>query len=203
MVSCPNVAQNTLSDIRDNKSYTVRKLADGRCWMTDNLYLVKTMTLTSANSNVTSNYAITGISGTAAMADGKAYDTGNTSYGAYYTWNTAVAGGAGDICPKNWRLPTGGSGGEFQLLYNFYNSYDAMTSNTGPNFTLNGHRDTTSIILQGYAGYYWSSTSANINTAWTLLLVDKRAGYDYSSVDPATSYYPGKQFGFGIRCFAK
>ncbi len=32
-----NVAQRTLYDIRDNNSYTIRKLADGNCWMTENL----------------------------------------------------------------------------------------------------------------------------------------------------------------------
>ena len=34
-----NVVQRTLYDIRDNNSYTVRKLADGNCWMTENLRL--------------------------------------------------------------------------------------------------------------------------------------------------------------------
>jgi hypothetical protein len=29
------VPQTTLRDTRDNKTYTVRKLADGHCWMTD------------------------------------------------------------------------------------------------------------------------------------------------------------------------
>ena len=35
-----NVAERILYDIRDNEAYTVRKLADGNCWMTSNLRLV-------------------------------------------------------------------------------------------------------------------------------------------------------------------
>ncbi|MBQ3309458.1 hypothetical protein IJG78_02145, partial [Candidatus Saccharibacteria bacterium] len=34
------VPQHTLSDIRDGETYRIRKLADGNCWMTENLRLV-------------------------------------------------------------------------------------------------------------------------------------------------------------------
>ncbi|MBR0416074.1 hypothetical protein IJI64_02860, partial [Candidatus Saccharibacteria bacterium] len=49
------VPQRILSDIRDGETYTVRKLADGHCWMTENLRLgdpTKEITLTPADSNV-------------------------------------------------------------------------------------------------------------------------------------------------------
>ena len=35
------VPEATLTDTRDGNTYTVRKLADGNCWMTDNLRLIK------------------------------------------------------------------------------------------------------------------------------------------------------------------
>lgn len=75
------------------------------------------MTLTSVNTNVSSDYTVTG---STTVADGKVYSTGNATYGAYYNWNTAVAGGKGDICPKNWRLPTGGTSGEWKALCDIY-----------------------------------------------------------------------------------
>lgn len=46
-----------LTDTRDNQKYRVRKMPDGRCWMIDNLKLAN-FTLTSANSNVISNFTI-------------------------------------------------------------------------------------------------------------------------------------------------
>ncbi len=48
-----------LKDTRDNKYYTVRKLADGNCWMTDNLAYAKAGTLSPTDSDVqTSNFSL-------------------------------------------------------------------------------------------------------------------------------------------------
>ena len=41
----------TVIDKRDNESYTIQKLADGNCWMLDNLRTVD-ITLTSKDSNL-------------------------------------------------------------------------------------------------------------------------------------------------------
>ena len=46
------VPEARLKDTRDNKYYTVRKLADGNCWMTDNLAYAKVGTLSPADSDV-------------------------------------------------------------------------------------------------------------------------------------------------------
>ncbi len=48
----------TLKDTRDNKTYEIAKLADGNCWMTQNLDLdLSTETaLTTANTNISSNW---------------------------------------------------------------------------------------------------------------------------------------------------
>ena len=54
--SLPTGAQYTLTDKRDGKTYTVSKLADGKCWMTQNLDLdiggADTAPLTSENTNL-------------------------------------------------------------------------------------------------------------------------------------------------------
>ena len=54
--SADNVPQRTLSDIRDSKTYVVRKLADGNCWMVQNLGLdlSTSVTLTSQNTDLNS-----------------------------------------------------------------------------------------------------------------------------------------------------
>ena len=54
----PNYAPTkTLIDTRDSNTYTVSKLADGKCWMTQNLRIIN-KTLTPTDSDVTSNYTI-------------------------------------------------------------------------------------------------------------------------------------------------
>ena len=46
------VPEARLKDTRDNKYYTVRKLADGNCWMTDNLAYAKAGTLSPPESDI-------------------------------------------------------------------------------------------------------------------------------------------------------
>ena len=107
---CTNTTTGTttsLTDTRDQKSYTIRKHEDGNCWMTQNLALGSTtadLTLTPSDSNITSGSFI--IPTTAVQTSGSTswgdasnssnakhvYATGNTTYGNYYNWYTATAG---------------------------------------------------------------------------------------------------------------
>ena len=143
----PNyVPEATLRDTRDNNTYVIRKLADGNCWMVQNLALGKsgtTYTLTSSDSDVSADFELPAAqtSGNTSWGDAAntnnekhVYATGNTNYGNYYNWYTATAGtGTGDmvspsatnlinasssICPKGWRLPDGGQSpaGSFYAL---------------------------------------------------------------------------------------
>ncbi|MBR3270179.1 hypothetical protein IKG07_02945 [Candidatus Saccharibacteria bacterium] len=126
----------TAIDIRDNKVYTIARLADGQCWMTSNLNLAGGTTLNADTSDVPTNnyYTLPASSASGFSSDTTAYvyNTGNetinqadcnTSPGcnSYYSWLAATAGGkdasgnavTGDsynaaysICPKGWRLPT-------------------------------------------------------------------------------------------------
>jgi len=72
------VPQTVLTDERDQNTYVVRKLADGNCWMTDNLNLKFAQgtggnsTLVPGTSNVTTNVTID--------------NTGKT-------WNSGISGG--------------------------------------------------------------------------------------------------------------
>lgn len=156
-------AIQTLIDSRDNKQYRIAKLADGKCWMLDNLKLGSTSGVTAlapANTNITSNWSLPQVivhDGVNYYDQPKAFgpvtgDTGSgaTNYGYLYNWCAATAGGtasggnntctvsgtlpaspaAGDICPKNWRLPTANTGGEFSAL-------DIAFGGTG-NYAVNG-----------------------------------------------------------------
>ena len=200
---CSNMssgASKNLTDTRDNNVYTIKKLADGKCWMTQNLRLVN-KTITSADSNTTSNFTIpaSSISGFNAYNTNNAYYRDNT-HGSYYTFYTATAGWGTnsvtsgftpkDICPKGWRLPTGGEGGEFEALYNKYNSEDLLIGT--PGFVDTGYIDNGSIERDS-RGYYWASSVVSNNLAHDL---DIRS-------NPNAVGYDDKRFGFAVRCVAK
>lgn len=112
------------------RNYKVAKLADGNCWMLNDLKLgdTKTITLTPSDSDVSSNFSLPAMktSGTSSYTAARVYgpvpgDTGSgaTNYGYLYNWTAATAGettstmpdGSGNaphsICPKGWSLPTG------------------------------------------------------------------------------------------------
>ena len=132
---CQNLAigdVTALTDRRDNQTYAVAKLADGKCWMIENLRLDESATgnsdgslaqgysssfhgLTSSNYN--RQNTLSPVSNmTAWNNDANVYGVGN-----WYHWNTAIAGSVSSstangykvestsICPSGWHLPSGGS----------------------------------------------------------------------------------------------
>ena len=115
------VPTTTLTDTRDGKTYTVSKLADGNCWMTQNLDLGDNSTeqnplvLTPEDSNVSANFELPAMqkgndygsnykwneggagntTNTKHMYDftgHSTYDANATTYGNLYNWYTATAG---------------------------------------------------------------------------------------------------------------
>ena len=202
-------AYKTLTDKRDNKTYTVAKLKDGNIWMTQNLRL-SGVTLTPEDSNVSDNYTVPASSTAnwcntdSAACDNQsmALDTGNASYGTYYNWYTATAGtgtyemssgnATESICPKGWRLPTNT---EFQAMYNQYGSSAALraTGTNQPAYVLSGNRNGGSTDYQGTDGDYWASTANSSTDAYHLDL-------NSSGVYPRNTY--DKWYGFSVRCIA-
>ena len=121
------VAQATLSDTRDSNSYTVRKLADGNCWMTNNLGLRLTAgqslsdTTTDLNSRASWTPTVTTqtTTGTKWGSNGSAGTTGtiNDQYAAVehsYWDNSTLTDGDGISQYKgsyyNWYTATAMSG---------------------------------------------------------------------------------------------
>ena len=151
IIQCGNMVTNQtaiLRDTRDGKTYSIAKMADGNCWMTQNLRLGtpgQSITLTSADSDVTSNYTINsseiqttdGVNWTNDYNITHIYSfTENTNvsnnnkiaYGNLYNWYTATAstgtqngvtGGIdapSSICPKGWKLPSNTGNGSYTVL---------------------------------------------------------------------------------------
>lgn len=152
-------ALRTVTDNRDGttRNYRIAKLADNKCWMLDNLKLGRTTgttTLTPANTNIATNFTLPQLitTGTQSYDIPQAYgpvpgDTGSgaTNYGYLYNWPASTAGEtrttmpAGSaqysICPKNWRLPSGGVGvGDFADLDRGFGGTGQYASN-GPSLS--------------------------------------------------------------------
>ena len=201
-------------------------MADGKVWMTENLKLTNaTLNSSSSNLPTGATFSLpasstarwcttsnsTNCDGAANVLDAtdtsiSGQSSAQSNYGVYYNWFAATAGEgtydkssgsvSRDICPKGWRLPTVGSSGGFQGLYNAgYNTTSLMQKTTGgPAFVLSGYRYGSSTDNQGSSGLYWSSTAINNNGAYSLVL-------NSSSVSPA--YNNRKYGGFSVRCLAQ
>ena len=209
----------TLTDSRDGNIYHAARLADGNCWMLDNLALDPTDQTTAANMNASntnatqeaitnllnggssttgwSNIAVANV--TTNFNNNDSYiqprinnvskDTLVTSYGPastneqakvgiYYNYCAAsastycYASGSGidvldiiidapqDICPANWRMPTGGDTGEYFKLAQKYGNDATNTNSLQYNLStpLSGFYNGSSAGGQGNYGRWWSST---------------------------------------------
>ena len=209
-----------LKDSRDNNVYYVARLADGNCWMLDNLRLGSTSTiaLTSANTNSNGNFTLPASissgfnSYTAAQINVASKDTvastkygsGSGKIGVYYNYCAASAGticsssnssnASYDICPKGWRMPTGGSSGEYQALYTAYSSNVTIFRNalSTPH---SGYFYYGSAYNQGSNGNFWSSTRYNGSDMYYLYVDSSRVG--------STDYSNTRNYGYSVRCLLK
>lgn len=208
----------TVQDIRDGSIYTIKKLADGKCWMVENLHIVG-KTLNSATSDLAEGTTFVvpesrphGFYATWAD-EAVAYYDDTQNNGAYYNWYTGTAGEGvysmttgetqHSICPKGWRLP---SYQDYNTLYQRYNSYAAMLG--VPQFTLSGiaesfirqdnGQETFSVWDVGEYGYYMTSTG-NTNSDYTMQLYI--ASVPYGRIKTNGNGYKYK--GTSIRCVAR
>ena len=190
-----------LTDARDNNEYLIKKLADGRCWMTQNLRLAN-VTLTSVDTNLpdgeTWTLPASDITGFKAKNTNNVYI--DPSYGGYYTFYTATAGwgtdtvssgnSPKDICPKGWHIPSGSSDGIRPIYQNYRSS--AMMRGV-PGFVLSGYIYYGQAYDQGTSGNYWLSTVSDANTsyAYELLITE-------NTVNPTNKVK--KESGDAVRC---
>ncbi len=227
--STGNYPSKTLVDSRDGNEYTITKLDDQNCWMTQNLRITgdsikakdpsnTTGTITSADSNVSSNYNIPAssspwqTSGTATSELNKqlVHYAGNETNGANYTWYTATASTQGSnysICPRGWKLPTIA---QYESMMraasiNFRDCKSGSCSGSSSasdstkirgkpyNFPYAGYVGNGSLRNVGSVSYYWSRTANGTDYAYNLY-------FNSSNVDANNSY---RYFGLSVRCIAQ
>ena len=176
-------------------------------------------TLTTSNTNMSSSVAfILPASSTADFTDDttnyenphintesknstQSYGNGSNKIGVYYNYCAASAGtycmssgsGSGnashDICPAGWRMPTGGSSGEYKSLYNQYNNYTNFKN--AFHASLSGYFINGSAGGQGSRGLFWSSTYNSGYNMYFLFL-------NTSTVNPENN--SSRYSGHSVRC---
>ncbi len=162
----------------------------------------------------------TGSNRTTGTTDPSTATSGTGQYGYLYNWcaamnsqsaacqnsaatqpNQGVNGGTSstlyNICPKNWRLPTGGSsGGEFKSLVA---SLGWTSGAPTPLFTnglfMYSGRWGLGFSHQGFFGYYWSATTSPLNANNAYILT-------FTALSVYTDANENKDYGFAIRCVA-
>ena len=137
--SCSVAPLNTtqrMTDARDNKKYWVTKLADGNCWMTQNLDLeisTNGTTLVQETSNVSGSQTVYASSSWSTYASDNSYFNGANSYYANGVTPTSASSLSDDselwhyhqgsyynkklskmVCPAGWQL------GNYRELFNGY-----------------------------------------------------------------------------------
>lgn len=216
-----NIPEATLIDSRDNSSYTVRKLADGKCWMTQNLRLnlVAGRTLTSADTDTVADYYIDNNTQTnpgprwgstqpteEEVETSHSYSSHNIDYGNYYNWYAATAGAGKyymsekysdtSICPKGWQLPRFSS---YENLLNVYNLHE-------------GGQDTSLIDLLSssplsfaLAGDYYYNGIVGGQDEWADYWTSDVANLVAASfdVEHGEMSYNHKTAGLTVRCIAR
>ena len=215
-----NVPQSTLYDVRDNNDYTVRKLADGNCWMTQNLRLA----LTAGTPVVASNKAggTFSWSPTSCSTNGDCAMNGNTAYSFntgehYYSWYAATAetgtstdvdvDASASICPNGWRLPANYTVDGTKSYGSLTNAYgftidgadvsqgcaDALESSPFE-FIRAGYYISGNLSASGTAGYYMSSTAHSSS--------ENAHRFIYNATYTGPQRYSYKYIGFSVRCVA-
>ncbi|MBQ3433000.1 hypothetical protein IJG22_01735, partial [Candidatus Saccharibacteria bacterium] len=140
------------TDSRDNNTYAIAKLADGKCWMIENLRLDNSATLTFANTNnplndgtnvtLKHNYTDTTTSNTLSPTSNVAYNA-DTAPDGWCTTNSAACDDQSRIRTDNTANratdnPNTNSGSMYSYG-NYYNWYSATAGNGTYSFSTNNN----------------------------------------------------------------
>ena len=219
--SC-STTPKTAIDIRDNQEYSIQRLADGNCWMLDNLRLgaatiVEPFSVSNTNMspNVAFSLPASGLVDDYANPrfDSSEVDNLPTSAGGVGTGKMGVrynycAASAGtvctrsskvnseyDICPAGWTLPNGDpTNGALAVLYAAYNNnYGNLNTALSLPYTGYWNAATSGVADLNKYGYYWTTTGYNNNKSYAI-----EPSRNSNKVNGAV-----RNNGLGIRCVLK
>ncbi len=202
----PNVGDTTvLMDVRNGKNYRVGRLADNQCWMLNELGIGDGARISSDDSDLPEGETFTVGSYTVNTVGWYTYGTATAGWGRVNENYAAGANSPKSICPKGWRLPTGGPNSDFSWLMETYNTIDALEAqpfnlNIGNSYAMNG--DSGSVQDGGIVGLLSS-------TAYSLYNNNKRYYMFYVTSYPSklggsiTNNYTTSSYGYNVRCIAR
>lgn len=188
----------TLTDSRDGEDYTVMKLGDDECWMMKDLHFVGPYTLTSADSDVETDFelpAVTSYSTTYDAAVLKNFDYPVADEGAAYNYYAASAGtiatsnnkidATHSICPKGWQLPSQSQITSFLLSNDITDDANgvAIISSAPYNFSFyrwlyNVSNSNANDVAQRNYSFYWTSSNYGTNGIYRSILRSARGESD-------------------------
>ena len=211
------------------KTYTIRKLADGNCWMTESLYLPLANNVSveaSYNNGSTFTYTPT----SSASIGTNTRRGGTSGYTNYYYYNWYAATGEkgtsstaanvdvnGSICPKGWKLPSNytvtgtnsatGTAWKSMSWSALTQAYLGFTTNTS---TTTGYQTLEALPISLLrAGYYASGSfyeGGGGGGYWSSTASSTSytysLGYNSGAVYPQNSYYNKASYGFIVHCLA-
>jgi len=145
-------AITALTDQRDNETYAVAKLADGNCWMIENMRLENTDTTSATNIALAQGYE-TGFTGLANPEAPWSADTTYTTANSLYSIDGSTANTISGNDPA-YRFPR----------YNNVNTPTALNVSDRPSTpnTNDATNSTSNAGMYSYGNYYtWAAAAAN------------------------------------------
>ncbi len=214
----------TLTDTRDNKTYSIFRAKDGKCWMSDDLAIDGTVTgggdrvLTPRDSDVDTSFTVPVAVTSSAGWVADSYDVPQIYYVSstdtyYYNFAAASAGtitGADNttpddysICPRGWRLPTYS---EYATLLSAHSITSDQTgyeiATTAPfNFSLVGNISASGSFIGMPSGAWWTLTYSYNSTHRSILSIMHYSETSYA-VMAAEAGNP-RNYGLPIRCVSR
>ena len=136
-----------------------------------------------------------------------AASAGSYCYGNGTSSGTSSGNATEDICPKNWRLPTGNTSGEYAALANIvYGS----TGNTNDVTAMTDYRNVLSLPFSTYStngsisgqgnGYFWSNTQNGNSYMYAMTVGINSIG---TAITNPSYSYGSRYYGISVRCVAK
>ncbi len=216
----------TLKDRRDDKTYTVKKI-NNQLWMTQNLRFNDT-SVSAATSNVSTSRQLTYYSLNSSNAGdlgayfGKCnstngygnaciYDSGDATTGIWYNYYAATAGtiygnsnstsASHDICPRNWRLPTGpnaNGGTDFnRLIGNTTSVYQDPTPGLIAFGAVAGGHYSAGLFQGANYGHWWAATAYSGTRRYIMSYGSGSSQYSGQFLGTTNS---SREVGYFVRC---
>ena len=175
---------SAFTDSRDNNTYAIAKLADGKCWMIENLRLDNSASLTLANTNnplndgtnvtLKHNYTDTTTSNTLSPTSNVAYNA-DTAPDGWCTTNSAACDDQSRIRTDNTANratdnPNTNSGSMYSYG-NYYNWYSATAGNGTYDFSTNNNSVVGDLCPAGW--HLPKGGQSTVNTTADFYLIGK------------------------------